>query len=159
MEPRSERLAFRLNGVDRTVECEGDRSLLDLLRNTLNLKGTRFGCGAERCGACCVLVDGRATMSCTFPAGSLAGKSVVTIEGLGNRGAPHALQRAFIAEQAAQCGYCTSGMIVSAAALLARTPRPSEAEVRAALDRNLCRCGSYQRIVRAVLRAAEESLP
>jgi len=120
----------------------------------MGLKGTRFGCGTEQCGACLVLVDGNPACACTLPAGADADKSVTTIEGLGTPQAPHPLQQAFLAEQAAQCGYCTSGMIVRAAALLAKTPRPTEAQVREALDANLCRCGTYPRIIRAVLRAA-----
>jgi nicotinate dehydrogenase subunit A len=148
-------ISLRVNGADHSLAVDGNTPLIDVLRNTLGLKGTRFGCGAERCGACFVIVDGRIVVSCSTPLAAVEGKSVTTVEGLGRRDAPHALQRAFIAEQAAQCGYCTSGMLVSAAALLERTPRPTEAEVRQALDRNLCRCGCYPRIVRAVLRAAE----
>ena len=147
-------ISLRVNGADHSLAAGGDTPLIDVLRNTLGLKGTRFGCGAERCGACFVMVDGRIVVSCSTPLSAVEGKSVTTVEGLGRPDAPHALQRAFIAEQAAQCGYCTSGMLVSAAALLERTPRPTEAEVRQALDRNLCRCGCYPRIVRAVLRAA-----
>ncbi len=145
---------MRVNGIDRTLEADGGTLLLDALRNTLGMKGTRFGCGLERCGACFVLVDGQAVPSCSTPLSAVEKKSITTAEGLGGPDAPHPLQRAFIAEQAAQCGYCTSGMLISAAALLARTPCPTEAQVRQALDRNLCRCGSYNRIVRAVLRAA-----
>src|ERR1700682_3136792 len=147
-------ISLRVNGADHSLAAGGDTPLIDVLRNTLGLKGTRFGCGAERCGACFVMVDGRIVVSCSTPLSAVEGKSVTTVEGLGRPDAPHALQRAFIAEQAAQCGYCTSGMLVSAAALLERTPRATEAEVRQALDRNLCRCGCYPRIVRAVLRAA-----
>jgi nicotinate dehydrogenase subunit A len=152
-----ERFTFRVNGTEHTLETDGRTPLLDVLRNTLVLKGTRFGCGAETCGACFVLVDGHAIASCKTPLWAVERKSVTTVEGLGRPEAPHPLQQAFIAEQAAQCGYCTSGMLISAAALLERTPRPSEAEVKQALDRNLCRCGSYNRVVRAVLRAAEAS--
>lgn len=148
---------LRVNGSERTLTSDGAPSLLDVLRNALGLKGTRFGCGSEQCGACFVLIDGRAVPSCTTTLGSVAGKSVVTVEGLGGPESPHPLQKAFIVEQAAQCGYCTSGMLVSAAALLSRTRWPSEAEVKQALDRNICRCGSHNRIVRAVLRAAAES--
>jgi nicotinate dehydrogenase subunit A len=150
------RFSFHVNGTERTLDAVDDTPLLDVLRNTLGLKGTRFGCGNDECGACFVLVDGHAVASCTTPLWAVDGKSVTTVEGLGRPEAPHALQRAFIAEQAAQCGYCTSGMLISAAALLGRSPRPREDEVRQALDRNLCRCGSYNRIVRAVLRAADE---
>ena len=151
----AERFTFLINGIERTLDADGKTLLLDVLRNTLGLKGTRFGCGNEECGACFVLVDGHAVPSCKTPLWAVAGKAVTTIEGLGRPEAPHPLQQAFIAEQAAQCGYCTSGMLISAAALLTQAPRPSEAEVRNALDRNLCRCGSYNRVVRAVLRAAK----
>jgi nicotinate dehydrogenase subunit A len=154
---KAERFTFLLNGSEHAVAGDGVTPLLDVLRNMLGLKGTRFGCGAEQCGACFVLIDGHAVAACTTPLWAVQDKSVTTVEGLGQPEAPHPLQRAFIAEQAAQCGYCTSGMLISAAALLARSPRPSEAEVRQALDRNLCRCGSYNRVVRAVLRAARES--
>ena len=154
MDPIPERRTLRVNGIDRTLEADGGTLLLDALRNTLGLKGTRFGCGLERCGACFVLVDGHAVPSCSTPLSAVEKKSITTIEGLGRPDAPHPLQLAFIAEQAAQCGYCTSGMLMSAAALLEKTPHPTEIEVRQALDRNLCRCGSYNRIVRAVLRAA-----
>ncbi len=143
-----------VNGIERSIEADGNTPLLDVLRNALRLTGSRFGCGLDQCGACNVLVDGRALASCSTPLWSVAGKQVVTIEGLGNPAAPHALQTAFLDEQAAQCGYCTAGMIVSAAALLASNPQPGAAEIRAALDRNLCRCGAHNRIVRAVQRAA-----
>lgn len=152
MQPQQ--VTFTLNGAARTLEADDQSSLLDLLRNTLGLKGTRFGCGNEACGACFVLMDGHAIPSCKTPLWAVAGKSVTTVEGLGGPDAPHPLQHAFLVEQAAQCGYCTSGMLISAAALLERSPGPSEADVRQALDRNLCRCGSYNRVVRAVLRAA-----
>jgi len=148
-------ITLRVNDAEQAVDVDGDTPLLDVLRNTLDLKGTRFGCGAELCGACFVLVDGQAVASCTLPVSAVAGKSITTIEGLGTPEAPHRLQQAFLDEQAAQCGYCTSGMLVSAAALLESTPKPSEAQVRTALDGNLCRCGTYNRAVRAVLRAAE----
>jgi nicotinate dehydrogenase subunit A len=150
-------IRLRVNGADHSLAADASTPLIDVLRNTLGLKGTRFGCGAERCGACFVMVDGRVVISCSTPLAAVEGKSVTTVEGLGGPDAPHRLQRAFIAEQAAQCGYCTSGMLMSAAALLERTPRPTEAQVREALDRNLCRCGCYPRIVRAVLSAAEET--
>ena len=148
---------LHINGEERKLTAHEDAPLLDVLRNALSLKGTRYGCGAEQCGACYVLVDDRAVPSCTTPLSAVAGKAVTTVEGLGRPEAPHRLQNAFIAEQAAQCGYCTSGMLISAAALLANTPHPSEAEVKRALDRNLCRCGSHNRIVRAVLRAAAQA--
>jgi len=149
-------IMLKVNGAQRRVEAAEDAPLLYALRNDLGLKGTRFGCGAGQCGACNVLIDGHAVAACDTPLWAVAGKEITTIEGLGTPAAPHALQRAFITEQAAQCGYCSSGIIVSAAALLKRNPSPSEAEVRAALDRNLCRCGTHNRIVRAVLRAARE---
>ena len=145
-------VTLHVNGSVCKVRAEA--LLIDELRDTLGLKGTRFGCGTEQCGACLVLVDGDPTCACTLPSSAAANKSVTTIEGLGSPEAPHPLQRAFLAEQAAQCGYCTSGMIVRAAALLAKTPNPTEAQVREALDANLCRCGTYPRIIRAVLRAA-----
>ncbi|TQF41853.1 (2Fe-2S)-binding protein [Bradyrhizobium sp. UNPF46] len=147
---------FQLNGTAAVVEADSDRTLLDVLRGRLGVTSPHFGCGAGECGACHVLVDGRAMTSCDMPMWSVAGKDVVTVEGLGTAERPHPLQRAFISEQAMQCGYCVSGILVSAAALLTRNPSPTEAEVRAALDRNLCRCGSHNRMVRAVLRAAAE---
>lgn len=152
---------FRLNinGTTAEVEADPDTPLLYALRNDLGLKGTRFGCGNGQCGACFVLIDGHPTPSCDTPLWSAAGKTVTTVEGLINGGELHPLQRAFLAEQAAQCGYCTSGILIGAAALLRNNPRPTEAEVRAALDRNLCRCGSHNRMVRAVLRAAAEIAP
>jgi nicotinate dehydrogenase subunit A len=118
--------------------------------------GPHFGCGANECGACNVIVDDRAVAACETPLWSVADKHVTTIEGLGNESQPHPLQRAFIAEQAMQCGYCVSGILMSAAALLRQNPTPTAAEVKSALDRNLCRCGSHNRIVKAVLRAADE---
>ncbi|PDT88122.1 (2Fe-2S)-binding protein [Bradyrhizobium sp. Y36] len=147
---------FQLNGTPIVVEADSDRALLDVLRGRLDVTSPHFGCGAGECGACHVMVDGRAMTSCDMPMWSVAGKEVVTVEGLGTAERPHPLQRAFITEQAMQCGYCASGILVSAAALLTRNPSPTEAEVRAALDRNLCRCGSHNRMVRAVLRAAAE---
>jgi nicotinate dehydrogenase subunit A len=150
----SERFRLTVNGTESTLEADPDTALLYALRNDLALKGTRFGCGTGQCGACFVLIDGHAAPACDTPLWSVAGKSITTAEGLGSPGFLHPLQEAFLAEQAAQCGYCTSGILVSAAALLSKNPRPSEGEVRAALDRNLCRCGSHNRMVRAVLRAA-----
>jgi len=149
-------ITLKVNGSPREVAAAEDTPLLYALRNDLNLKGTRFGCGLGLCGACHVLIDGHAVPACDTPLWSAQGKEITTIEGLGTPDAPHALQRAFIAEQAAQCGFCSSGVIIGAAALLKRNPHPSEAEVREALDRNLCRCGTHNRIVRAVLRAAQE---
>jgi nicotinate dehydrogenase subunit A len=149
-------ISFRLNGVDTTVDAPSDRALLDVLRGQLQLTGAHFGCGAGECGACNVIVDGHAVAACDTPLWSVAGKDVITVEGLGSAERPHPLQRAFIAEQAMQCGYCTSGILISAAALLMRNPAPDDVEIKAALDRNLCRCGAHQRIVRAVKRAAAE---
>ena len=149
------KLALRVNGSNREVEVsDPDVPLLYVLRNDLGLTGTHFGCGLAQCGACTVLVAGRAVRSCVTPARSVAGQEVTTIEGLGTPARPDALQAAFIAEQAAQCGYCTAGIIMSAKALLATTPRPTRQQVCDALAGNLCRCGSHDRVIRAVLRAA-----
>jgi nicotinate dehydrogenase subunit A len=147
---------FRVNGVDTEVAADPDRSLLDILRGVLGLTGAHFGCGAGECGACNVMIGDRAVTSCDTPLWSVASKDVTTVEGLGTAERPHRLQTAFIAEQAMQCGYCIPGILVSAAALLKQNPHPSDREVRAALDRNLCRCGSHNRIVKAVKRAAAE---
>ncbi|TMG76321.1 MAG: (2Fe-2S)-binding protein [Betaproteobacteria bacterium] len=152
----TERFRLSVNGVPAEVEADSDTPLLYALRNDLGLKGTRFGCGSGQCGACFVLIDGHAAPSCDTPLWSAAGKRITTVEGLGKGGSLHPLQQAFLAEQAAQCGYCISGILISAAALLAMNPRPTESEVRAALDRNLCRCGSHNRMVRAVLRASAQ---
>ena len=141
------RVRFRLNGTDTEIDADPDRSLLDILRGHL---------GAGECGACNVIVDNRAVSACDMPLWSVADKDVTTIEGLGTSEQLHPLQRAFIAEQAMQCGYCVSGILMSAAALLKQNPSPTSREVKQALDRNLCRCGSQNRMVRAVLRAAEE---
>ena len=149
-------IRFRLNGAPTEVDAAPDRSLLDVLRSTLGLAGPHFGCGAGDCGACHIIVGDRAITACDAPLWSVADKDVTTLEGIGSAENPHALQRAFIAEQAMQCGYCVAGILMSAAALLRRNPEPSETEVRVALDRNLCRCGSQSRMVRAVLRAANE---
>ena len=149
------KLTLKVNGATREVDSDDpDVPLLYVLRDDLKLTGTHFGCGLAQCGACTVLVDGRAVRSCIAPAQSVVGQEVVTIEGLGSPERPDPLQAAFIAEQAAQCGYCTAGMVMSAHALLVQTPRPSEQQVRDALAGNLCRCGSHARVIRAVLRAA-----
>jgi nicotinate dehydrogenase subunit A len=153
-----EQFKLTVNGVPTEIEASGDTPLLYALRNDLGLKGTRFGCGTGQCGACFVLIDGHPAPACDTPVWSVAGKSVTTVEGLGTAKALHPLQEAFLVEQAAQCGYCTSGILISAAALLSKNPRPSESEVRAALDRNLCRCGSHNRMVRAVMRVAAGAL-
>ena len=155
----SEATTFTLNGVERTVTADAARSLLSILRGDLGLTGTRFGCGVNQCGACNVIIDGQAVAACDTPLWAAAGKRITTIEGLGTPEQPHPLQRAFLDEQAMQCGYCIAGILMSAAALLARNPQPSAAEVKSALDRNLCRCGAHNRIVRAVLRAANEEAP
>lgn len=147
---------FRLNGAEMDVDADPDRSLLDILRGSLGMTGPHFGCGAGECGACNVIIGDRAVAACDTPLWSVADKDVTTVEGLGNADRPHPLQRAFIAEQALQCGYCVSGILMSAAALLKRNPKPSSREVKQALDGNLCRCGSHNRMVRAVLRAADE---
>lgn len=153
----SQEIALIVNGHKRVVRMAQETALIYVLRNDLGLKGTRLGCGANQCGACHVLIDGHSVASCDTPLWAAANKSIVTVEGLGTPTRAHRLQRAFIAEQAGQCGYCLSGIIVSAAALLARNPDPTEDEVRAALDRHLCRCGAHARIIRAVLRAAKEA--
>lgn len=145
---------LRVNGHDRRVKAEPDTPLLYVLRNDLDLKGARFGCGLGQCGACNVLIDGRAVQSCSMPIAAAQGKSITTLEGLGSTSAPHPVQAAFIKEQVPQCGFCTSGMIVSVAALLASKPKPTEAEIRSALDGNLCRCGTHVRVVRAVIAAS-----
>ena len=149
-------IRFRLNGVETDIDADPETSLLAVLRGPLGMTGPHFGCGAGECGACNVLVGDHAVSACDTPLWSVTDKDVTTIEGLGNAQKPHPLQRAFIAEQALQCGYCVSGILMSAAALLKRNPDPSNAEIRAALDRNLCRCGSHNRMVRAILRAAAE---
>ncbi|HZE51682.1 MAG TPA: (2Fe-2S)-binding protein [Bradyrhizobium sp.] len=149
-------IRFRLNGVETNIDADPDVSLLTLLRGQLGMTGSHFGCGAGECGACNVIVGDHAVTACDTPLWSVADKDVTTIEGLGDAQKPHPLQRAFIAEQALQCGYCVSGILMSAAALLKQNPNPTGSEVRAALDRNLCRCGSHNRMVRAVLRAAAE---
>jgi nicotinate dehydrogenase subunit A len=149
-------IRFRLNGADTEIDADPDTSLLAVLRGPQGMTGTHFGCGAGECGACNVMIGDHAISACDTPLWSVANKDVTTIEGLGNPQSPHPLQRAFIAEQALQCGYCVSGIIMSAAALLRRNPDPSIADVKSALDRNLCRCGSHNRMVRAVLRAAAE---
>ena len=149
------KLTLRVNGRARGVESDDpDVPLLYVLRNDLALTGTHFGCGLDQCGACTVLVGGRAVRSCVTPTRSVAGRDIVTIEGLGSPDKPDPLQAAFIAEQAAQCGFCTAGLVMTARALLSRTRRPSEQQIREALAGNLCRCGSHARVVRAVLKVA-----
>lgn len=150
---------FRLNGAEKEIDTDPDRPMLDVLRGQLGMTGPHFGCGAGECGACNVMIGDRAVAACDTPLWSVADKDITTIEGLGSPEQPHPLQRAFIAEQALQCGYCVSGILISAAALLKRNPAPTSREVKQALDGNLCRCGSHNRIVRAVLRAADEMAP
>jgi nicotinate dehydrogenase subunit A len=147
---------FRLNGVETDIDADPDSSLLSMLRGPLHMTGPHFGCGANECGACNVIVGEHAVAACDTPMWSVADKDVTTIEGLGSPEMPHPLQRAFIAGQAMQCGYCVSGILMSAAALLKRNPAPTPEDVKTALDRNLCRCGSHNRMVRAVLSAAAE---
>jgi nicotinate dehydrogenase subunit A len=149
-------IQFRLNGVETSVDADPDRSLLDILRGPLRMTGAHFGCGAGECGACNVIIGDRAVAACDTPLWSVKDKDIITVEGLGSAERPHPLQRAFIAEQAMQCGYCVAGILISAAALLMRNPQPTEKDIRAALDRNLCRCGSHNRIVKAIQRAASE---
>ena len=139
-----------INGEQRSVEANPDTPLLYVLRNDLGLMGTRFGCGSGQCGACFVLIDGRAMASCDLPVSFAAGKKVTTIEGLEDS---HPVQQALVKHQAAQCGYCISGIVMNAVALLSANEKPTEAEIRLALDKNLCRCGSHNRIVRAILDA------
>ena len=143
-----------VNGAAVSVNADGDTPLLDVLRNHLGLVGTKFGCGEEQCGSCMVLVDGAPEKSCGKALSTVAGKAVLTIEGLGTREHPHPLQQAFIDEQAGQCGYCLAGILVSAKALLDKNPSPSRSEIAVALDDNICRCGSHTRILRAIERAA-----
>jgi nicotinate dehydrogenase subunit A len=150
MEPTS----LTVNGSAVTVTADRDTPLLDILRNHLGLVGTKFGCGQEQCGCCMVLIDDRPEKSCGKALSTVAGKAVTTIEGLGTQKRPHPLQQAFLDEQAGQCGYCLSGILISAKALLDRNSTPSRAEIAEALDDNICRCGSHVRILRAVERAA-----
>jgi nicotinate dehydrogenase subunit A len=147
---------LKVNGADRRASVEPDTPLLYILRNDFELNGPRFGCGLAQCGACTVLVEGRPTRSCVTPVSAIGTKPVTTLEGLGTKDRLHPLQKAFIEEQAAQCGYCSNGMIMSAKALLDKTPKPTEAQIRKALAANLCRCGTQNRIVRAVQRASRE---
>jgi nicotinate dehydrogenase subunit A len=148
-------ISLKVNGAVHSVAAEPDTFLLYVLRNDLGLNGPKFGCGLGQCGACTVLLDGDPTRSCITPLKDVGQEEVITIEGLGSLDKPHALQQAFMDEQAAQCGYCISGMIMTAKELLDRIPHPTEADVRNELARNLCRCGAHNRIIRAVLRAAQ----
>ena len=150
-------ITFKVNGrTEKVAVDDPDIPLLYVLRDDLGLRGPKFGCGLGQCGACSVLIDGEAVRSCITLAREVEGKAITTLEGLGDPARPSRVQAAFIAEQAAQCGYCTNGMIMTATALLSRRPRPTETDVREALAQNLCRCGSHARVIAAVLRAARE---
>jgi len=150
-----ERFTLTVNGQGCAVEAEPDTPLLYILRNDLDLKGARYGCGVGQCGACTVLMDGKDIQACDTPLWSAAGKSITTVEGIGTRAQPHPLQQAFIDEQAAQCGYCITGILMASKALLERNAQPSDGDIDQALERHLCRCGSHNRIRRAIHRAAQ----
>ena len=149
-------ITLTVNGKTHEIAADAETPLLYVLRNDLKLKGARYGCGLGQCGACTVIVDGKAVQSCDVPVSAASGKAITTIEGISRNGKLHPLQEAFISEQAAQCGYCATGIIMSAKALLDVNPKASEKEIRTALKGNLCRCGTHQRILRAIQRAAEE---
>ena len=148
------RFEIHVNGAKQRAEADADSPLLYVLRDQLGLHGPKFGCGLGQCGACTVHIDGQAVRSCVYPASAVGNRKVTTLEGLGSSAKPSPLQQAFIDEQAAQCGYCINGMVMQAADLLKRTPKPSEQQIREGLAMNLCRCGTHQRIVRAVQRAS-----
>jgi nicotinate dehydrogenase subunit A len=148
-----------VNGKAVSLDADGDTPLVDVLRNHLGLVGTKFGCGLEQCGCCMVLIDGRPEKSCGKALSTVAGKNILTIEGLGTPDRPHPLQQAFLDEQAGQCGYCLPGILITAKALLDDNPAPSRREIALALDDNICRCGSHARILRAVERAAAQMRP
>lgn len=150
----AEKHQIHINGSAHTITSDPDRSLLSVLREELNLTGSKYGCGEGQCGACTVLIDGKPARSCITPVGSVEKKQIVTIEGLSPEGPLHPVQAAFLEEDALQCGYCTSGMILSAVGLLKRNPAPSEPEILSAMQGNVCRCGTYRRIVRAIQKAA-----
>jgi nicotinate dehydrogenase subunit A len=149
-------IELNVNGQPHSVAADPETPLLYVLRNDLKLKGARFGCGTGLCGACTVVMDGKAVQSCDMPVSAAAGKALITVEGLARNGELHPLQKAFVAEQAGQCGYCLSGIVMAAKALLDTNPRAGDGEIRAALKGNLCRCGTHHRILRAIQRAAEE---
>lgn len=156
MQTTAQSIALTVNRQKRTVETDPETPLLYILRNQFTLNGPKYGCGLGQCGACMVLIDNQPVMSCMLSAEAAAGKEIVTLAGIAEKdGALHPVQQAFIEEQAAQCGYCTSGMILSVVALLERNPSPNEAEIRQALQINLCRCGTHSRVIRAVQRAIE----
>lgn len=147
-------IKLNVNDEEVQLDVEPETPLLYVLRNDLELNGPKFGCGLAQCGACTVLVDGNPVRSCVMPVGSVAGRNIVTLEGLGSRDEPHPLQTAFIKEQAMQCGYCTNSMVMTAAALLEKNKHPTDEQIRSALRGNLCRCGAHGRIVRAISAAA-----
>jgi len=149
-------ISITVNGRPHAVAAEDETPLLYVLRNEAGCKGVRYGCGVGQCGSCTVIIDGKAVQSCDMPVSAAAGKAITTIEGIGSLEHPHPLQRAFVDEQSAQCGYCASGIIMSAKALLDANPNAGDADIRAALAKNLCRCGTHQRILRAIKRAAQE---
>jgi nicotinate dehydrogenase subunit A len=149
-------VSLQVNGARHSSPAAGDTPLLYVLRNDLGLHSPKYGCGIAQCGACTVLLDGQPIRSCTYPASSAEQRTITTLEGLGNPGKLHALQKAFIEEQAVQCGFCTPGIIMSAKALLDKTRNPSESQIKEALAGNLCRCGTHNRVVRAIQRAAKE---
>ena len=150
------RVSLQVNGTSRNVDVDPTTPLLYVLRNDLGLHGPKFGCGLGQCGACTVIMDGNAVRSCSVPVTAASNRAVTTLEGLGTVASPHPLQRAFIAEQAAQCGMCMNGMVMSAKALLDKNPNPTVAQIKDTLDGNLCRCASHLRVIRAVQRAARE---
>jgi nicotinate dehydrogenase subunit A len=150
----AQELALSVNGRSVSVTALETTPLLDVLRNQLDLKGARYGCGLEQCGSCMVLLDGEPIYACSREIGTVAGRSITTIEGLGSAAQPHPLQQAFLDEQAGQCGYCLSGIVISAKALLDGNPSPTRADIASALDKHLCRCGAHPRILRAVEKAA-----
>jgi nicotinate dehydrogenase subunit A len=149
-------ITLNVNGKSRMVDVDPTTPLLYVLRDDLELRGPRFGCGLSQCGACTVIIDGSTVRSCSYPVSSAKNKQITTLEGLGTVAHPHALQAAFIEEQAAQCGYCMNGMIMTAKVLLDKNPHPNDEDIKRALDGNLCRCGSHLRVIRAVKRAAGE---
>lgn len=153
MKPQT--VVLRVNGEDRALAVDPATPLLTVLRNDCALNGPRYGCGLGECGACLVLVDGKALRSCTIPVGAVGARAVTTLEGLGSAADPHPVQQAFVEQQAAQCGYCLNGMVIATVALLRRHPQPTDAQARAALSHNLCRCGTHLEILAAVQRAAE----
>jgi aerobic-type carbon monoxide dehydrogenase small subunit (CoxS/CutS family) len=149
----TDRVEFTVNGNSVAIDSDGSAPLLSVLRDRLGLRGSKFGCGTEQCGACMVLIDGKPEHACAREVGTLAGRSITTVEGLGRDGKLHPLQQAFLDEQAGQCGYCLAGILISAAALLERNPSPGRDDIIAALDPHLCRCGIHNRVVRAVQKA------